>query len=90
MLKYFRQAQNAKNFSSKILLDEFRTNEFLRDDKNFSHELFRIEINANENKANYGSSRELYFTLYTMPYCLACTFVYVLFCMYERKVDDTL
>ena len=25
-----------------------------RDDDNFSHELFGIEINANENKANYG------------------------------------
>ena len=25
-------------------------------DKNFSHELFGIEINTNENKANYGNS----------------------------------
>ena len=26
-----------------------------RNDENFSHELFGIEINANENKANYGN-----------------------------------
>ena len=26
-----------------------------RNDENFSHELFGIEINANENKANYGT-----------------------------------
>ena len=56
--KYFRQAQKCRkffneNFASQIILSR-NIDVRKRHDENFPNGIFGVEMNANENKANYG------------------------------------
>ena len=53
-MNFAREINPFKNFSLRNLFIR------KRNDKNFSQDLFGVEINANENKANYDNSKDTY------------------------------
>ena len=71
--KFNLQTRDSPHVKNKVFRKFPARNIFVRecDDENISHEFFGIEINANENKANYGKHNFLSL-IYTVIYCIYC------------------